>query len=93
LLHGSTAPALHGAVSELLATKPEIVILDLAEVTAVEPAAVEALVAMATQSGKANIGFYLAGAARPAVTDPLRAAGALELFEIHESVQDVLDSP
>jgi anti-anti-sigma regulatory factor len=80
-------------MSEQLATDPEIVVLDLAEVTAVEPAAVEALVAMATQSGKADIGFYLAGAARPAVTDALREAAVFELFEIHESVQDAVDSP
>ncbi|WP_085190459.1 STAS domain-containing protein [Mycolicibacterium doricum] len=88
LLSDTTAPMRHVLDAELL-RGPESLAVNLAGVTDIDSAGIDALTAAATQAGESDIGFCLVGAHRGPVASALSAARLTELFEIVPTLDDI----
>jgi anti-anti-sigma factor len=81
-LNEATAFSFERLAQEALAAGRGLVVLDLSNVTTLEPEGVQALVRVAYRAGETDIGLCLAGADRDAIINRLDAAGVRDLFEI-----------
>lgn len=81
LLNGATASVWRTVETELRRS-PQLVALDLSEVTDIDAAGVGVLVAAAGCAGESDISFCLVGAHESAVGTALAEADLTELFEI-----------
>jgi anti-anti-sigma regulatory factor len=83
--HGGTARTLERAALALLGSAPRFVVLDLSELVMLGRAGVAALVRVAERAGESDVGLCLVIAGE-GVQQDLVAADALDLFEIHPSL-------
>jgi anti-sigma B factor antagonist len=81
LLNAATASVWRTVETEFRRS-PELVALDLSEVTDIDAAGVGVLVAAAGRAGESDIAFCLVGAHEGAVGTALAEANLTELFEI-----------
>ena len=81
LLYAATT-SVWRTVEKELRRSPELVALDLSEVTDIDAAGLGVLVAAAGCAGESDISFCLVGAHEGAVGTALAAADLTELFEI-----------
>jgi anti-anti-sigma regulatory factor len=87
--HGGTARTLERAAFALLGSAPRFVVLDLSELVTLGRAGATALVRVAERAGKSDIGLCLVIAGEGLRQD-LVAADAIDLFEIHPSLDAAL---
>jgi anti-sigma B factor antagonist len=85
-----SAPALRAAVSTNLADKGTFV-LDMSRVTFLGSAGLAVLVEGLQQSRRRGIAFRIVASDR-AVTRPLVATGLGDVFDVHPSVEDAIDT-
>ena len=84
-LEQRTAPELRRLVDAQIGVAPWAIVLDLSGVSALEPAAVPALIGVADRAGDIDIGLYLVSPA-DAISHVLASADVLDLFEIHPTI-------
>jgi anti-sigma B factor antagonist len=68
---------------------PALLALDVAGVTGIDSAGVDALTSAATQAGECDIAFCLVGADRGPVAGALAHAHLTDLFEIAATLEDI----
>jgi anti-sigma B factor antagonist len=81
-LSNSTAASLWRTVETEFGRTPELVALDVSDVTEIDATGVGVLVAVADRAGESDISLCLVGANEGAVGTALATAGVAELFEI-----------
>ena len=87
LLRGTVA-TMHRVVATELTREPAVLALDLAGITRIDAAGVDALVSAAFLAGEADISFCLVGVHRGPVGAALADGGWMELFEIFQSAAE-----
>lgn len=93
-LLADTTPPLRRVVAEELMRAPELLALNLAAVTSIDNAGIDALTAAAMQAGESDIGFCLLGAHQGPVGAALSETNLTELFEIFTALDDIgIESP
>ncbi|WP_233213440.1 STAS domain-containing protein [Mycobacterium hubeiense] len=88
LLSDTTAPMRRAVANELLRT-PELFALNLAGVTNIDAAGLDALTSAATQAGESDIPFCLVGAHQGPVAAALNKADLSDLFEIVPTLNEI----
>jgi anti-anti-sigma factor len=91
-LNSRTAVRLGAVIQNQLWAWPRLVVVDLTHLTSLGTDSVAVLVAAAVDAREKDIGFRLVGAEREVVSGPLRTAGCLDLFEIHDSLDAALEA-
>jgi anti-sigma B factor antagonist len=84
-----TAPDVQQILDGQLAAAPKAIILDLAELGFLGSAGISVLTCAAFRAWLNDTGFCVAGARR-AVARTLRASGLVELFDLHDTVEDAV---
>lgn len=77
-------------LTEQLMGRPDVLVLDLSEVSRIDADALGTLIVAAALAGEPDIGFCLVAPQGGPVRAALAAAGATEVFEIFASVDQAL---
>ena len=77
---------MYSIVADELSQKPAQLVLDLADVTVIDGAAVESLVSASALAGESDISFCLVASHSGPVVTALAEAGLIERFEVFPTV-------
>lgn len=87
-LVGNSSAAMRRVVGSELMRSPELLALDLSEVTRIDSGGIDGLVSAATSAGESDISFCLIGVQDGPVGNALARAKLSELFEMIHDLSD-----